>query len=278
MVVAASARGIGLERLVALLDTVTEGFQIIGHDLRYLYVNDVVCRHGRRAREELLGRTMTEVYPGIEQTEMFGRLMFCMRERRPTGMENEFTFPDGKKGWFELRMEPVPEGVLILSADITSRKALETQFLHAQKLDAVGRLAGGVAHDFNNLLSVILAYAHLLGTSLDDGDERKADVAEIALAANRASRLTRQLLAFSRQQVLEPRVLDLSDIVRGAEGMLARLVGEDIRLISHLEDGLRRVFADAGHSRSHCGLSAAGTTTSARSTHGSGTVSSASDR
>jgi two-component system, cell cycle sensor histidine kinase and response regulator CckA len=246
LVTTAQVTGIGLERLGALLETATEGFQIIGYDFRYLYVNDAVCRQGRRKRAELLGRTMMEVYPGIEETEMFGVLSGCLRERRSGRLENEFRFPDGARGWFELRMEPVEEGLLVLSADITNRKVLESQLHHSQKMEAVGRLAGGIAHDFNNIISVIMAYATILTSSLDEGDERLADVDEIERAARRAASLTRQLLTFSRQQVLEPRVLDLNEVVRGSEGMIARLLREDIQLTWGLDENLRRVFVDAG--------------------------------
>jgi PAS domain S-box-containing protein len=104
------------------LDDMLEGCQIIGPDWRYLYVNDVVARHGRTTKEKLLGRTMMEAYPGIEDTEMFAALRKCMEERTATRMENEFTYPDGQVGWFELSIQPAPEGVLILSVDVTARK------------------------------------------------------------------------------------------------------------------------------------------------------------
>ncbi len=109
------------------LDSMLEGCQIIGFDWRYLYVNDAVARHGRRAKEELLGHTMMEMYPGIEETEMFAALRRCMGKRIPHHMENEFTFPDGSKGWFELSIQPVPEGIFILSLDITDRKRAEEE-------------------------------------------------------------------------------------------------------------------------------------------------------
>jgi PAS domain S-box-containing protein len=113
------------ERYRGTLDNMLEGCQIIGFDWRYLYVNDAVAKHGRHIKEELLGHTMMEMYPGIENTEMFAELRSCMEKRTSHRMENEFTFPEGSKGWFELSMEPVAEGVLVLSSDITERKRAE---------------------------------------------------------------------------------------------------------------------------------------------------------
>jgi len=113
------------ERYRGTLDNMLEGCQIIGFDWRYLYVNDAVAKHGRHTKEELLGHTMMEMYPGIENTEMFAELRSCMEKRTFHRMENEFTFPDGSKGWFELSMEPMAEGVLVLSSDITERKRVE---------------------------------------------------------------------------------------------------------------------------------------------------------
>jgi PAS domain S-box-containing protein/putative nucleotidyltransferase with HDIG domain len=108
-----------------VLDTILEGCQIIGFDWCYLYVNDAAARHGRRIKDDLLGHTMMEIYPGIENTEMFAKLRRCMEKRTSHRMENEFIFPDGGKGWFELSIQPVPEGVLILSWDITKHKQIE---------------------------------------------------------------------------------------------------------------------------------------------------------
>jgi PAS domain S-box-containing protein len=104
-----------------------EGCQIIDHDWRYAYINESAAKQGRRTKKELLGHTMMEMYPGIENTELFGFLGECMTKRIPHRMENEFIFPDGSRGWFELRIEPVPEGILILSLDVTKRKELEDE-------------------------------------------------------------------------------------------------------------------------------------------------------
>lgn len=114
------------ERYRTTLDSMLEGCQIIGFGWKYLYANDAAAWHGQRAKEELLGRTMMEMYPGIEKTEMFAALKNCMEKRTPHRMENEFTFPDGSKGWFDLSIQPVPEGIFIVSLDITeSKRALE---------------------------------------------------------------------------------------------------------------------------------------------------------
>ena len=114
-------------RLQISLDSMFEGCQIIDHDWRYVYVNEAAAKQGRKTKTELLGYTMMQVYPGIDRTEMFSHLRNCMTNRVPHQMDNEFTFPDGSKGWFELHIEPVPEGVLILSMDITKNKEIEEE-------------------------------------------------------------------------------------------------------------------------------------------------------
>ena len=106
-------------------DSMLEGIQVVDRDWRYLYVNSAVAAQGKSTREALIGKTMMEKYPGIEKTGMFSLLRECMDKRAVRYMQNEFDFPDGTKGWFELRMEPVPQGVLILSIDITERKRAE---------------------------------------------------------------------------------------------------------------------------------------------------------
>jgi len=130
--------------------------------------------------------------------------------------------------------------------DVTERQQLEQQFRHAQKMEAVGTLAGGVAHDFNNILSVILSYSQLAAMPLESEHPVRADLREIEIAARRASELTRQLLAFSRQGMMKPRVLDLNEVLYGMEKMLKRLVGADVDIVVAKGDGLGKVFADRG--------------------------------
>jgi len=130
--------------------------------------------------------------------------------------------------------------------DVSERNRLENQLRQAQKMEAIGLLAGGVAHDFNNLLSVILSYSKMLTDSLKDGDPMREDLEEISSAGTRAAELTHQLLAFSRQQVLEPRVLDLNAVINGLAKMLRRLVGEDVELSVQGSPQLGTVTADPG--------------------------------
>jgi PAS domain S-box-containing protein len=114
-------------RLQISLDFMIEGCQIIDYDWRYLYVNEAVAKQGRKTKSELLGFTMMQVYPGIDRTEMFSHIRNCMINRVSHQLDNEFTFPDGSKGWFDLHINPVPEGILILSIDITKNKEIESE-------------------------------------------------------------------------------------------------------------------------------------------------------
>jgi PAS domain S-box-containing protein len=104
------------------LDCLQEGFQIIGYDWHYVYLNPAAARHGRRPAKELIGHSMFEEYPGIDQTPMFARLRRTMEDRLPQVFEAEFVFPDGSTRWFELRVQPAPEGICVYSTDIDQRK------------------------------------------------------------------------------------------------------------------------------------------------------------
>ena len=130
--------------------------------------------------------------------------------------------------------------------DVTERKKLEEQLRGAQKMEAIGRLAGGIAHDFNNLLTVINGYSEILLTRVEGGSPLAADLQEINKAGQRAATLTRQLLAFSRRQILEPKVLDLNPVISELEKMLRRLIGEDIELAARLDPAIGRVKIDPG--------------------------------
>ena len=160
--------------------------------------------------------------------------------------------PDGTVRWLsgagrvQLGEHGEPLRGVGTSLDVTERRALEEQYLQAQKMEAVGLLAGGVAHDFNNLLTEILGHCELLLADLDPDDTRQADIAEIQKAGARAAGLTRQLMAFSRKEIIEPTVLDLNGVVAGMRGMLGRLIGENVNVVLSLRPELARVKADHG--------------------------------
>jgi two-component system, cell cycle sensor histidine kinase and response regulator CckA len=137
-------------------------------------------------------------------------------------------------------------GLLCIAQDLTARLLLEEQFRQAQKMDAFGQLAGGVAHDFNNLLTIINGYSDLVLNRLPPGDPNREFLAEVHKAGERSAGLTRQLLAFSRQQVLAPRILDLNEVVGDTASMLRRVIGEDVKLSTTTANGLWPVKADPG--------------------------------
>ena len=241
-------------RLQRTLDMMMEGYTILGHDLTYLYVNEVGARQARLPKEQLIGRTPMDLYPEFESTGMYALLVRCLAERTPVRMEETLTLADGTHAFFEVNVRPIPEGLVILSIDATDRRrteeareALEEQLRQSQRMDAVGRLAGGVAHDFNNLLAIILGYGETLLEDLRPTDPRHSDVQEMYKAAVRAAELTKQLLMFSRQQMVEPKVLDLNEVLGGMEKMLGRILGEHIELSMLRAPQLGRVLADRGN-------------------------------
>ncbi len=160
--------------------------------------------------------------------------------------------PDGSVRWMtgagriHLGADGRPSRGVGISIDVTARQTLEAQFQQAQKMEAVGRLAGGVAHDFNNLLTAILGYCELLLDELRPEDPIRSEITEIHKAGSRAAELTRQLLAFSRKQIIEPTTLDMNQVVRGLESMLQRLISEEVTVKVALGDGPLRFTADRG--------------------------------
>jgi hypothetical protein len=145
-----------------------------------------------------------------------------------------------------LLAEPTVAGLVLTLRDVTERDLLEEQLRQAQKMEAIGRLAGGVAHDFNNLLTTVLASSDLALDQLPEQSAVRSDLEEIRHAATRASALTGQLLALSRKQMVEPRTLDLGRVLPETSRLLERLLGEQVRLVTEVEPGLGAVRADRG--------------------------------
>ncbi|MEW6544324.1 MAG: PAS domain-containing protein [Nitrospirota bacterium] len=170
----------------------------------------------------------------------------------PYGIDHRIVLPDGTVRTVHEQAEVTfdaqgrPIRMMGTVQDITEQRRLEEQLRQAQKMEAIGRLAGGIAHDFNNLLTVINGYCQLLLSDMRPLDPRYRHVQEIFRAGERATALTNQLLTFSRKQILHPRVLDLNEVVANVERMLARLIGENIRLVTRLDPALWPVRAEPG--------------------------------
>jgi len=215
---------------------------------RYIDVNESFLRVTGYSREEVIGHTSKELnfWERLEDRATFVKLV--MRQGSVRDFDLTFRTKSG-----EIRMATDSAEIIDVAGqqctiaifrDITERKTLEKQLRQTQKMEAVGQLSGGIAHDFNNLLGVIIGYSEILEQRLPPGDPLHKECLQIKKAGQSAASLTRQLLAFSRQQILEPRVLDLNAIVQNVEKMLRRLIGEHINLRTSLGPGLGSVKAD----------------------------------
>jgi PAS domain S-box-containing protein len=200
--------------------------------------------------EAMIGNTLGDTFPPGIAAEMWRALSAVFDTGTRQLFENRFESPAGDL-WLETSVVPIEKNgtcraVLGIARDVTERKLLEHQFMQAQKMEAVGRLAGGIAHDFNNVLTAILGYADLVQGQLRDAPELFADIEEIKKAGERAGRLTRHLLAFTRKQAMQPQLVDVSAVIGDAEKMIRHMLGEDIQLSVSLENTWR-IVADPGH-------------------------------
>jgi PAS domain S-box-containing protein len=216
--------------------------------LRILAVNDAAVEHYGYSREEFLRMALSDLWaPDVKHELPSVRELLT-----PFSAKVHHVKKDGTPSEVEIFVQQVllsgrPSGIVAVQ-DVTERARLEGQLRQAQKMEAVGRLAGGVAHDFNNMLAVIAGYSELLLhlTQTAERQDLRGPLQEIQKASERAARLTRQLLAFSRKQVLTPKVLDLGALVMDFERMLARLIGEDIEVATRVAPDLYRIKADPG--------------------------------
>ena len=239
-----------------------------GHDVitlldergQVLFDSGSVVRVMGYTPEERLGRNINEYVHPDDMAAVADRFAYALQHPdEVVKAEYRFRHKDGTWRWGEAvgvnRLdEPAVHAVVVNHRDISDRKGVEIalrqseeQLRQAQKMEAVGRLAGGIAHDFNNVLTAIFGYVDLLLDQLEEGDPKRLDVLEIRGCAERAASLTRQLLAFSRRQVMQPRIIDLNTVVSRLEKLIARLVGEDIQLAVDLSVPDALVVADPGH-------------------------------
>jgi two-component system, cell cycle sensor histidine kinase and response regulator CckA len=244
------------EKLVhALLESASQGIISADRLGRIVLANRRAQEMFGYTREELQGARIELLLPEVKRSAHVRQRedYFSQPHARPMGIGLDLAGrrSDGKEFPVEVSLSYIEvEGELFAIAfvsDITQRKTLEAQLLHAQKMEAVGRLAGGVAHDFNNMLTVVAGYNRMILDELSPMDPLRGYAEEILKAADRAGALTNQLLAFSRRQVMQPRVINVNDVLAQTEKMLHRLIGEDVQLNLGLAADLGNIKADPNH-------------------------------
>lgn len=238
------------DRLLGAIEQVREIIVMTDADGRIQYVNPAFEKVTGYRRNDVMGRNPRILKSGKQDRAFYRHMWDTLLGRRTWQGVLVNRHRNGSLFTVECSISPVFDqrgtisGFVAVYSDITDRLRIQDQFLQAQKLESVGRLAGGVAHDFNNMLSIIIGYAEMLEDEMPPGHPSRELADEIIKAGVRARDLTRQLLAFSRKQVLQPEVLDLNEIIRSLEKSLLRLIGEDIQLEVRLARRVAPIQAD----------------------------------
>ncbi len=224
-----------------------DGIAMMTPESEIIMCNQAMIRLLGKSEDEIIGRKCHEIVHGCSE-----HVENCPHVRMLKSLVSESVIVNENGRHFQVSTDPVlnENGDLVMAVhtmtDITESKQMEEQLQQAVKMEAIGRLAGGVAHDFNNHLTVIMTLSSFLIESMMPNDPRRKQLQEIEDAANRSAALTQQLLAFSKKQVVQPIIMNINEVVKGMEQLTSRLIGENIKLVSSLEPGLKNIKADPG--------------------------------
>ncbi|HSM80053.1 MAG TPA: ATP-binding protein [Nodosilinea sp.] len=214
-------------RLNTILESITDAFITLDRQWRFTFVNRHAEQLLRRSRADLLGQLVWDEFPELRHSPVEQQYRQALATDRSVKFR-EFYPP--LKRWFEVQAYPSSEGLAVYFQDITDRIALEERLQQAQRLEAIGQLTGGVAHDFNNLLTVMMGNAELLSEALEPDPRLHPLATLIGSAAQRGAELTQRLLAFARRQPLDPRAVDVNQLLAATDGLLRRTLGEHIAI------------------------------------------------
>ena len=256
-------------RAARVLAGMTEGYLVLDHDFRVAEINDEGLRLDGRPRDEVIGRSHWELWPGSEGGAQGALYRRVMQERVPGAVEVRYAWPDRPARWFEIDAYPVPDGVAAFYRNVSARKeaedalrelnitlerkvedrtrelmSVEEALRQAQKMEAMGQLTGGVAHDFNNLLTPIVATLDMLQRRGVGGEREQRLIAGAAQSADRAKTLVQRLLAFARRQPLQPVAVDVSKLISGMADLITSISGPQIKVVVDMAEGLAAAKAD----------------------------------
>jgi PAS domain S-box-containing protein len=234
-----------------IINSISDPISVKDTSRHWVLLNDAACSFIGRERAELLGKCADDVFPEHEARAIREQDRRVLASGRESVMEHTTTAANGTARSIILKKtlytdERGRQYIVAIIRDITEHKILEEQLRQAVKMEAVGTLAGGVAHDFNNLMTAVMGYSELLLRRIPEENPWRRDIEQISKAGRRAASLTQQLLAFSRKQVAQPKILDINQVIAETEEILKRLIGENIHLVSRPAPLLGRVMADPG--------------------------------
>jgi len=234
-----------------LVESIKESIYSINIEGVFTFLNHTAAKRLGGKPEDFVGRSLSEVVPRVYAQPMLNEIREVIKSGKGKSIDADIIL-NGKKRYFHISIQPIPSetGIvhqaLSIATETTERITLEERLRQAQKMEAIGKLAGGIAHDFNNLLSIIRGYTYLLLQDYKQDQTLHESLRELDLASERAQNLTQQLLAFSRRQLLKPRIMDLNQQIKETGKMLKRLIGENITLRILTDKRLCPIFADPG--------------------------------